>query len=567
MMPPVWFIVWRCERETMNQTSRGSANPPGEPRVRVLDSFRTIPDREVPFDMHFSSQPAVRSSPSAGRAPGMNGPLLAAMVIILIGLYAFPAHMMVGAVTDYDVWWHLRTGQWIVEHRDVPRTDPFSTFGLGKDYVAYSWLYELTVYKLYQGLGLTGILVFRLVVGGAVAVAIHRFIRRREPRFLWSTGLTALTFLALAHVLFYERSWLFSMLFTLVTLDAILCLRDGTATWAVWLLPVAYVLWANVHIQFCYGVGLLGLACAAPFADVLLRRPTSGRWADAFGSPAWWRLVALTAACAAATLLNPYGFHLWSVVRTYASQSVPFQVENEMHSPSFRHYWDWAFLVLVLGGAVALGRRLPKASVFEVLLFAGTAVAGFRTRRDTWLTVFASLALITSAASPALTRAPCRRLAGLRTALVAAGVFLVGLFLWRQREISPPSLCAAVRSHYPEKAVEFIRDKGYPGPLFNTYEWGGYLIWALPEYTTSMDGRVHVHGDERLARHDRTLHGFDMDKDPELMTARLILLPDAGPLPAFLRRHSRFKQVYPAPGQPPDRDNPGVVFVAADDRP
>ena len=52
------------------------------------------------------------------------------------------------AVLDFDIGWHIRTGQWIFEHDNIPTVDPFSVYGHDKPWVAYSWLFELIVYSL-----------------------------------------------------------------------------------------------------------------------------------------------------------------------------------------------------------------------------------------------------------------------------------------------------------------------------------------------------------------------------------------------------------------------------------
>jgi hypothetical protein len=465
---------------------------------------------------------------------------------------------------DADIWWHLRTGQWVVEHRAVPQTDPFSAYGQGRPWVAYSWLWEVIVYGLYSWLGLTGILVFRLAVGAVVLVAVHRFVMRREPRFLWATVLTLLAFTAMIGLL-YERPWLFTLLFTLFTLETVLHLRDGTATWAVWLLPVAFALWANLHIQFVYGLALLGLACAAPFADALLKRSVSGRWADTPGTPAWRQLVGLTVACAAATLLNPYHVRLYGVVAEYATQPVAFQVVNELKAPLFRlpADWgltslaDWAFLALAGLGAFGLGRRPPRASLFELLLVAGAAVAGFRARRDTWLLGLVSLAVFTAVPRPSPGQAARFVFSRGRVALVAVALAVVVLAAGWYGRVSEQATAAYVAKQFPAAAVEHIREKAYPGPLWNPFDWGGYLIWALPEYPVSMDGRTNLHGDERLARHYNTARGLGWEKDEELMkTARLVIVNNNGQLAAALRYHPHFELVY--------SDDLATVFVARD---
>jgi GNAT superfamily N-acetyltransferase len=180
-------------------------------------------------------------------------------LLMVIALYAIPAVVVMRPVTDPDIWWHLRTGQWIVAHGAVPTTDPFSRFGLGRPWVAYSWLFELLVYGLYRGLGLGGILLYRVVLTLAVALSVHRLVAKREPRFAVALGLVGAALLALLPLM-NERPWLFTILFSALTLDVVLDLRAGRSTRAAWLLPPLFALWANLHIQFVYGLFLLALA-------------------------------------------------------------------------------------------------------------------------------------------------------------------------------------------------------------------------------------------------------------------------------------------------------------------
>ncbi len=73
--------------------------------------------------------------------------------VILVLLYLIPVSQALLPIDDPDIWWHLRTGQWIIEHHTVPMTDPFSAYGMGKPWVAYGWLFDILVYGLYTQLG------------------------------------------------------------------------------------------------------------------------------------------------------------------------------------------------------------------------------------------------------------------------------------------------------------------------------------------------------------------------------------------------------------------------------
>src|SRR5947207_1643930 len=125
--------------------------------------------------------------------PGSSGyELTLRRVLIWVALYSIPAIAVVRPVTDVDIWYYLRTGQWIVEQGTVPTTDPFSVYGQGKPFVAYQWLFEVIAHGLYTRLGLTGVLLFRVVLVFAFAGLVHSLVARNEPRFFPATVLTAL---------------------------------------------------------------------------------------------------------------------------------------------------------------------------------------------------------------------------------------------------------------------------------------------------------------------------------------------------------------------------------------
>src|SRR5881628_3588672 len=44
---------------------------------------------------------------------------------------------------DGDVSWHIATGQWILAHRAIPHSDPFSFTWAGKPWVPIEWLSEV----------------------------------------------------------------------------------------------------------------------------------------------------------------------------------------------------------------------------------------------------------------------------------------------------------------------------------------------------------------------------------------------------------------------------------------
>src|SRR6476619_315879 len=73
---------------------------------------------------------------------------------------------------DGDVSWHIATGEWILDHRAIPHTDPFSFTWAGKPWVPIEWLAELLFGAAYRLAGHSG--VAALVT--AALIALHAVI-------------------------------------------------------------------------------------------------------------------------------------------------------------------------------------------------------------------------------------------------------------------------------------------------------------------------------------------------------------------------------------------------------
>ncbi len=473
-------------------------------------------------------------------------------LLMVLCLFAIPLFATLQLDVDYDIWWHLRTGQWIVEHHAVTTTDPFSAYGHDKTWAAYSWLFEVGIYLLYQAFGLCGFLVFRATMSVAVTAALYRFVAKREPRFLHAVGMTGFAALATA-MLFKERPWLFTILFSIFTLDVILQLREGRRGLLFWLLPLVFALWANLHIQFVYGLMLLGLACAVPVLDRWRQCEPEHDGAGRFRSRHWWQLVGLAAACFFATFATPYHVQLYRVIAEYATQPGPYRCIVELKALEFREIPDWVMLAFAGWATYSLGRRAQQG-YFDLLLLALTAVLAFRMRRDMWFVIVAALYILST--RPRAGVLPEERFEWTRrriAALCGGIVAVIGLIV-AVRHVSNANVEREAAKLFPIDAARFVAAHDYPGPLYNDFNWGGYLIWALPQYPVALDGRTNLHGDERILRFGRIWAGSPTwIDDPDLNDAGVVIAGAEMPLTAILLQDDRFERVY--------QDDVALVFV------
>jgi hypothetical protein len=467
-------------------------------------------------------------------------------------LYTAPALLATRILIDPDIFWHLKTGEWIVEHRAVPWNDPFSQFGHGKAWIAYSWLFELLIYGLYRAAGWTGILIYRSVLFVAITIALHRLVSRRQPSFVAAFFITIFGVMALLADA-EPRPWLVTILFFIVELDILDADPGGRA---IFFLPVLFVVWANVHVQFVYG--LLALATYALFEPYAHRALAIAVGAEKFPeetrrlSP---RLITVTGACFLATLVNPYHVHLYRVIYEYGQQSETFGLITELGSIPFRRAADWCVLGLVLGAAVTLGWRRDRRAARAVLLFVA-AFFSFRAVRDVWFVTVLSIAVLARVEVPWLTSSSSSRERRLALGLTAIIVGSLGAAAVNASDRTNARLQKWIDAVYPAAACDFIEKNHLDGPIYNSFNWGGYLIWKLPRLPVSMDGRTNLHGPDRIRRNILTYEAVaDWDKDSELHEARMVIAdPFRNALFSVLARDPRWEEVY--------HDEAAGVFVA-----
>jgi hypothetical protein len=229
-----------------------------------------------------------------------------------------------------------------------------------------------------------------------------------------------------------------------------------------------------------------------------------------------------------------------------------FQYLSELHPMFFRSPGDWLVLAMTILAAFALGWQ-RKWSPFSTMLLLIAAFVAFRARRDAWMIALVSLAIIGDTARSVLPNKVYDFSKG--QLLVAALVSLTVLYsIGHNRGIYEKNLQSVVQEKFPVQAVNYIKNNRLPGPLFSHYDWGGFLLWSLPEIPVPLDGRTNLFGDRRI---ERSLAAWDgragWESEPDLLKARLVIAEKYRPLTTLLRSHAGFKVVY--------EDHNSVVFV------
>lgn len=203
---------------------------------------------------------------------------------------------------DADVWWHLRSGQWILEHGRVPRLDPFTFGSENRAWVDIHWAFEVLLASVYSLGGVAGMILLGASAGTAALLVAVTARRRDGPVAV--LVLAWLPALLLMSWRFHPRPEIFTLLYLACYLAVLWRVEAQPAL--AWLLPLVQVLWVNMQGLFILGPIVLGFFLADLGAGCLWQR-WRGTLSWGPEQKRWWRhvggaFVAVMAAC----LVNPY---------------------------------------------------------------------------------------------------------------------------------------------------------------------------------------------------------------------------------------------------------------------
>lgn len=453
------------------------------------------------------------------------------VVILWCGLLVLPVH----EVVDPDYWWHLRTGQQILDQRSLPHADIYSFTSTGKAWITHEWLSEALMYSMYRAAGHAGVLLtFAVVVAAAFGIAYWR--SSGKP---FVAGFAVLLGALASIPTLGTRPQMFTVLLTSMFLAVLgSYVRGGAAAKLWWLVP-AMLLWANLHGGFVVGLGLIALTCVG----LVLDQRTSGLQA-ASSAVRYRPLLYVLLACIAVVAINPNGVRLYTYPLATLQSSASNLYITEWASPDFHKlpYQPLLLLLLCTFAALTLSpKRMRKSDLLLVLvtcyaalhsarhipLFALVAAPLLSEHTVEWLASHGRSVQDDRAERP-LPAAKAVLNAALLIVLVFAFAVRIGKALKDQQ--------AHEAERWPLAAVQFMQCHTLPPEIYNSYDWGGYLIWKVyPQYRVSIDGRADVHGDALLAESIETYKGIgDWQQVLARRKIRVILVGRNAPLANLL---------------------------------
>ena len=419
-----------------------------------------------------------------------------------------------------DLWWQLRTGEWILEHHQIPQTDIFSYTFAGHEWINVKWGSEVLFALIEKISGPECVFLLQGIVSCIIVFVLLQFgfiIRNPQspPDSAIQAGATRNFSMVVASLLtlivieyrIIGRPEMFSHLFTVVFLFFLLKHRTDSSN-KIFLLVPLQILWANLHEAFGIGIVLIGIFCAGEWAEYFLSKRNILQKKNA---PK--KISGLLLAAIASIVVNPNGIKLFTRPLQILGQVYENKYTTELFDFRSPEYWKWnvylAIGILVIG---ALGSftlyRLLKTKAGRLRLFMEQFGIGY---------------LITLAAFSYLALTAYRNVAFF--SLVFFPFFVFGLnalfmkipFIKKQKLVASVVLCMVAgvlylsivsgkyyqltksRDHFgmeilstynPAEAAAFVWQNKIEGKCFSDYLTSSYLLWKLkPEFKTYIDLR------------------------------------------------------------------------------
>lgn len=386
---------------------------------------------------------------------------------------------------DNDLWGHVFFGRAILAARSIPRVDTYAYTSVGHAWVNHEWLSQVVLALAYEWAGAPALLLLKLVVAAATFVLLCGLIRRRTatPQVWGLVGLLSIAVLARGFAIRPQIFTYFGIALTLWLLDSS---RDRRRSIVV--LPALFVIWANLHGGFVLGLAIVGLfAAASVLHDAGPRREP------------WIVFIA----CAAGTVLNPYGARLYAFVWNELSRTHPI-TEWQAATPSDAGQLAFFGMLALVVVTAPLVRRWREDG-WQLVLALAIGVLAVRHQRHTPVFALCAAAPLaaqlerargwfTQRSSFALSPGPRRFIA-----IAIGALALVQIALTAARWQRDGLQLVFDPGEYPTAAVRAIGRAGVHVNLAVPLDWGEYVLWFLaPQVQVSLDGRFATLFSEQL---------------------------------------------------------------------
>jgi tetratricopeptide (TPR) repeat protein len=394
--------------------------------------------------------------------------------------------LLLRQIDDPDIWYHLSIGREIFATGGIPEFEFLVFPNAGRPGEFHEWGFGLFHFMAHKALGFWGMSLLNTLLASGTIFLLYRSVRSAgvPNPYHWLALFAVVGWLSMRMVYRPEMVLYLALAAEIYLLERYLRQRDWRLLAPI---PVIGLLLSQAHPSVVFMLGVLGVY------GVQVLWEARREWRGALPTVA--ALVLVAAATVLMAALNPYGFRqVWLPFEFSTALRVTGGV-TEFRSVLYTGD-EWFYFTLLAASLAGLLLNRVKRPL-DWLLFAVFSVLAFRYARN--IALFALFMYVPMArgfadaadrlAALVGNQNPAMQVAWIRLA-GWAGSAAVFLLVFLKPVIVQPWGAGPQPFVFPETAARAMLDIHPPGRLYNHYDIGGYLGWALrDEYQVFVDGR------------------------------------------------------------------------------
>lgn len=410
--------------------------------------------------------------------------------------------LAVGAttITDFDLWWHLKTGEIIWLWRQIPKFDIFSYTASGNAWVNHEWLFQIVTWLLYSKIGVGALVCLKLSITILLTVCLFKtfeFLTNSKSAALW--GCLIVIYGSADRVL--ERPHLFSLFFI-----AFYCLSlhrfSRNLTKTLWVIPIIQVLWSNIHGGAIFGCELIIAFTIGETIQYFFSGPTP------LAKNKLHHLWTISAASVLALCINPSGIDILFFSASHLNMQAILENTQEwlpVLDPRFDGIIPQIiFRVALLTALISYIVNRKRVRLSHLCLTVLTAILITHGKRFTPDFLIVNLPIVFFNLKETAKRVPLSSNAGyshawghiLAITLISILFVVGGVPATISGDRIDRMGFVVDKKFVPKNLVDFLDDNNIHGRVFNEMGIGGYLIFRRwPNELVFIDGRTPVYGD------------------------------------------------------------------------
>jgi len=263
---------------------------------------------------------------------------------------------------DPGIGWHLISGHYMIDHKELLRHDIFSFTRPGQEWTTYEWLFQCFAAGLEKIGGLPLLTAVTALIYGSLPILIYKRMLNEGANVYIAVLLLFLTFFGLfGHC--HARPHIFTYFFFALLLERIFSYeQQRISARSLFLFVPIMMLWVNLHGGFLVGLAIPGIAFL-----VYLGRFFYSKEPDDKDRAKTYFFFGF--ALSLASLVNPFGWNLHLSILHYLSLN-SLHMMSEYASPNFNSPYSSArvFELLILSLFLLISRKKHKISLLELAL-------------------------------------------------------------------------------------------------------------------------------------------------------------------------------------------------------